>query len=79
MMERETCDRTFYLMMCAELSPSGPQPLQLPGWHLGSPSPDYFFHGGVGNLFAVIYLICSQLVACITPGLGYSDCRLDAS
>lgn len=46
---------------------------------LGSPSPDYFFHGGVGNLFIVIYLICSQLVACITPGLDYSDGQLDAS
>lgn len=32
--ERETCGgRTFYLMMCGELSPSGPLPLQLPGRH----------------------------------------------
>lgn len=46
---------------------------------LGSPFLDYFFHGGVDNLVIVICLICSQLVACITPGLDYSDCQLDAS
>lgn len=34
-LERDACGgRTFYLMMCAGLSPSGPLPLQLPGRHV---------------------------------------------
>lgn len=73
-LERDACGgRTFYLMMCAELSPSGPLPLQLPGRHFWEVLFwTIFFHGGVGNLFIVIYLIYSQSVACLTPGLDYS-------
>lgn len=70
--EREMNGRTFYLIMYAELSPSGPLQPKVPGCHfLGIPSLEYFLLGGVGNLF-VIYLICSQLVACIMQVLDYS-------